>query len=66
MYNPNRQLGCSSLALVRWGQQLGGIGSVATVVVAAVAAAAMWQLQLAVLVAAGSVGGSLTAAGRQQ
>jgi hypothetical protein len=29
-YDPDRQLGCSSLAAARWRRQLGGVGSAAT------------------------------------
>jgi hypothetical protein len=48
----------------RWQRSNGSDGSKAAVAVAV--AAAMWQLQLAALVVAGSFGGSLMAAGRQR
>ena len=60
-YDPNRQLGCSSLAAARWRQQLGGVGSAATAV-AAVWRRRRWRQQGGggcsnVAVAAGSIGG---------
>ncbi len=60
-YDPNRQLGCSSLAAAWWWRQLGGVGSAAT---AAVAVWRRWRRRQQggggfsdVAVAAGGVGG---------